>query len=453
MDVISHFHRQPAVIALWRRWFDPLLRWLTPAHRRVLLSLGAVVMVFTSPLKEIHRARKWLEFQPDTAGQCMVIALLVLLVLACYRAARSYVSLPMSVRRHPQLWLHGCFWVWMMLVWNITPASGTLRTVLAGTALFLPLLVWRLGYLLFTAQRGKLAGTCLRDHWLYIWPVWGNSSAAPYGKGYDYLASCEARDEEALARAQLSGIKLLMLALLCSVAKEILDGLVFGDDNIYRRALGGISLNIASASDRIKHPGSFPAWHGWVAIYCDLFRQVLVRCSKGHVVIACLRFGGFYVFRNTYKPLAAETIVEFWNRYYYYFKELLVNFFFFPVFTRHFKQSPRLRIAAAVFASAFVGNMYYHIIASPAFSLGDWSGLWEEFNPRLLYCLVLAVGIYVSMLREKRRVKGGTPRGWPRRALAIFGVWTFFAFIHLWAKDSMSHAARFHFVLELFGIG
>jgi hypothetical protein len=190
-----------------------------------------------------------------------------------------------------------------------------------------------------------------------------------------------------------------------------------------------------------------------VAIYCELFRQVLVRCAKGHVIIACLRFGGFYVFRNTYKPLAAESIVEFWNRYYYYFKELLVNFFFFPVFTRYFKQSPRLRIAAAVFASAFVGNMYYHIIASPAFALGDWSRLWAEFSPRLFYCFVLALGIYLSMLREKARIKGGPPRCWPRRALAIFGVWTFFAFIHLWAKDSMSYAARFHFVLELIGLG
>jgi len=25
------------------------------------------------------------------------------------------------------------------------------------------------------------------------------------------------------------------------------------------------------------------------------------------------------MFRNTYKPLLAESIVEFWNRYYYYF--------------------------------------------------------------------------------------------------------------------------------------
>lgn len=454
MDILSHFHRQPAVIALWRRLFGPLLRWLTSGRRRVLLSLGALVIAFSNPLREFHRARKWLEFAPDTVGKILAIATLILLVLACYHVARRFAALPPWVRRHPQLCLHACFWLWMIMAWNVTPASVTVRTVLAGCALFLPLLLWRVGYLLMTAQRGKMAGTSLHDHWFYIWPVWGGgASAAPYGKGYDYLNSCDARDEEALARTQLSGIKLLMLALLCGVVKDLLDALVFGDDNIFRRVFGGLTLNIATASEMIKHPGAAPVWHGWVAIYSDLFRQVLVRCVKGHVIIACLRFGGFYAFRNTYKPLAAETILEFWNRYYYYFKELLVNFFFFPVFTRHFKQSPRLRIAAAVFASAFFGNMYYHVIASPEFSLGDWHGLWEAFSPRLFYCLVLATGIYLSMLREKGRVKGGPPRSWPRRALAIFGVWTFFAFIHLWAKGGMPHAARFHFVLELLGCG
>ena len=54
-------------------------------------------------------------------------------------------------------------------------------------------LVWRLGYMLFTAQRGKMTATRFTDHWFYIWPPWGGSST-PYGKGLDYLASCEAKD-------------------------------------------------------------------------------------------------------------------------------------------------------------------------------------------------------------------------------------------------------------------
>ncbi len=116
------------------------------------------------------------------------------------------------------------------------------------------------------------------------------------------------------------------------------------------------------------------------------------------------------MFRNTYKPLLAETIVEFWNRYYYYFKELLVNFFFFPVFTRYFKQSPRLRMAAAVFAAAFFGNMYYHVITSTRSCAATGPGCGMQFNPRLLYCLVLALGIYHLHAARTAAGKGGPPR-------------------------------------------
>jgi hypothetical protein len=158
------------------------------------------------------------------------------------------------------------------------------------------------------------------------------------------------------------------------------------------------------------------------------------------------------VFRNTYKPLLAETIVEFWNRYYYYFKELLVNFFFFPTFTRYFKQSPRLRVFAAVFAAAFFGNLYYHIIKSDAFTAGQWAGVWAGFNSRLVYCFALALGIFISMQREQRRPRGAI-RPPARRALAIFGVWTFFAFIRLWHTGGVTHGQRFHFLLGLFGLG
>jgi hypothetical protein len=194
------------------------------------------------------------------------------------------------------------------------------------------------------------------------------------------------------------------------LGKGLIDGLVFGEDNFYRHALGGATLGVASANYMIATPGDYPIWKCWVSIYCDLFRQVLDWGSRGHVIIGYLRLGGFYVFRNTYKPLLAETIVEFWNRYYYYFKELLVQFFFLPTFTRYFKQSPQLRMFTAVFAAAFFGNLYYHVIKSPVFFQADWAKLWAVFNPRLVYCFALALGIFISMQREQRRPKTAQPR-------------------------------------------
>ncbi len=451
-EQLRHFHRQPGIIAWWQRLWGPVLPWLTPRRRRWLLALGAIGIAVSKSLKIVRRATpEVFGFTPDTLGSLLVIVAMAGFVWGWYRLAHQFASLPAYVKRHPQLCLHGTFWIWLGGLGFIAPASVTVRTTLGGGALVFSFLLWRLGFLLLSAQRGRMAGTTFVDHWFYLWPAWGGANV-PYGKGLEYLKSCEAQDAETLARSQLAGLKLFVLAAVCGLGKGLMDGLVFGEDNPYRRALAGLTLGVAGTEDMIAAPGLQPLWKSWVAIYGELFRLVMGLGARGHVAIGLLRLFGFNVFRNTYKPLLAESIVEFWNRYYYYFKELLVNFFFFPMFTRYFKSHPRLRVAAAVFAAAGFGNMYYHVIKAPALMQGQWAAVWAEFNPRLLYCLALALGIYISMQREQRRPKANhRPPG--RRALAMFGVWTFFSVIHLWASGTMTHTQRFHFLLGLFGLG
>ena len=102
------------------------------------------------------------------------------------------------------------------------------------------------------------------------------------------------------------------------------------------------------------------------------------------MIVGCIRLLGFNVFRNTYKPLLAESIVEFWNRYYYYFKELLVEFFFYPTYLRSSWARPGIRMFLAVFAAAFIGNMYYHVLGSPETVLSfDLAGFLEAMGPKL----------------------------------------------------------------------
>jgi hypothetical protein len=144
--------------------------------------------------------------------------------------------------------------------------------------------------------------------------------------------------------------------------------------------------------------------------------------------------------------------VEFWNRYYYYFKELLVNQFFLPTFARHFRGRPRARLIAAVFAAAFFGNLYYHLVQAEALVRGDWPALANLLGPRVFYCLLLAAGICVSMLREQGRPGPPRARPWPRRIAAILGVWTFFAVIRLWHDGGPPFSARWSYLAGLAGI-
>lgn len=452
-EQVRHWHTDIRVIALWRACFGPLLRRLTPGRRRLLLGLGALVVAVRRPAWMMRSNGETLGLDVEPATVLFVAGLMFSFAAACYFVATRFDSLPSFVRRHPLICLHAMFLVLLLAVWTAAPAHPAHLTVLAGCAIVTPFLIWRLSYLLQTAQRGKMAETRPWDHALYLWPVWGGTNT-PYGKGIDYLKSTEATDEETLARSQLAGLKLIILAFAFRIAARAVDGLVFGADNGYRRALDGLTLGLPAVETLLlAPPGAHAAWKGWLAIYWDLFLQVLRLAASGHMIIGWLRLCGFNVFRNTYKPLLAETIVEFWNRFYYYFKELLVHFFFFPTFVRYFKQSPRLRLLAAVFASAFLGNIYYHVIQDDSLVAGNWEELVRMQVPRAWYCFLLASGIYISMRREQTQPGSRAARRWPRRAVAIFGVWSFFAFIRLFAYPEPALSQRLEVVLGLFGIG
>jgi hypothetical protein len=298
-----------------------------------------------------------------------------------------------------------------------------------------------------------MQGTILADHFFYLFPVSGGTDT-PLGKGHEYLSANEARDETALARSQLAGIKLFLLAALWSLAIPLIEAVAYGDNNLFHRAVGGFSFGLPTFHQMVMSPDAFPVWLRWLNLYLGLVLAVLSLAATTHIMIGWLRLFGFNVFRNTYKPLLAETIIDFWNRYYYYFKELLVNFFFFPIFTRYFKAYPRLRMFAAVFAAAFLGNLYYHWLRiDSARVAGDFAAMADILQSRVFYCLLLATGIYVSMQRQQRRLGASATRSLPSRMFAILGVWTFFSIIHIWAeKDPASFAMRARFFLTLIGL-
>lgn len=323
--------------------------------------------------------------------------------------------------------------------------------------LVLPFLLWRCGYLLKTGQRGKAVGTSLSDHLFYLWPVW-RGSETPYGKGFDYLSRNEAQSAEAFARSQLAGLKLLLLAQVWKAVLLLMRGAVYGDpDSPLALVLRGYSLGMPRLQDLIRGGATVSLLTAWVSIYCDLIWNTLKIAVKGHEYIGVLRLCGFHVFRNTYKPLLAESIVEFWNRYYYYFKELMVEFFFYPTFARY-KTRLWLRTLLAIFAAAFVGNIYYHLIQQERLLVvGDFSGLWNLLHARVFYCFLLASGICVSMLREQgRRGQPADARGGAaRRLMRIGGVWTFYGVIHIWNVGGglATFGQRTRFFLSLLVLG
>ena len=454
MTRLLQFHKDFRVISGWLALAGPMLRWLTPARRRTILIAGALWIALKSPLKKMTKSHVWSEVPPDVISVIVVTIIIFAFLWFCYRVALKFASMPSFIRRNPQMCLHAIFWGMLVIIWNTSPEAGIWRIVMVGIAINLPFFIWRLGYMLISAKHDKVAGTRFWDHLMYLAPVYGGSNT-PYGKGLDYLSRHEAKDEESLARSQLAGIRLLILAGLWQGVLFIMDGLVFGVDNPVNHVLGGFALEVPRLSQLIKQPEIASIGMGWISLYCELIRDVLDLAVRGHQIIGILRLSGFYVFRNTYKPLLAETVIEFWNRYYYYFKEILVNFFFFPTFASWFRKNFTLRLFTAVFMAAFFGNMYYHLFKlSDQLIQADFNAIWLTLHARLFYCFLLSLGLFISMLREHRRGRKPRPRrGMMQRGLSIFGVWTFFAVINVWnQKGGIPFFKATKFFLQLIGI-
>jgi hypothetical protein len=447
---LGSLHEHPAVVARWLAWTRPVLSRLTPGRRRALLALAALSVVVRRPLRDLVTV-----VAPRSAPgvAAAVILLCLAVVVLVYVAARRFPALPAVVRAHPQISLHGLFWALVLLGWLGWLGSGAAGLALAGVVLALPFLLWRLGYLLMSGQRGRMGDTRFSDHLLYLYPAYGGTNT-PYGKGIDHLARHEARSEEALARSQLAGLKLLALAWIYERLGVVIARLVHGEPAGSVYAAYGLGLPRLEA---LVPSGAEAPWlAAWAAVYVGLVTQVLALAVRGHEVVGVLRLFGFNVFRNTYKPLLAPSLVEFWNRYYYYFKELLVDFFFFPVYVRYFRRSPRLRMFAATLAAAGVGNLYYHLLQQDPFVLtGSWAALWPWLESRSVYCLVLALGIYVSMRREQQR-RGASAvgaAGWAVQLRRIAGVWTFFALLRVLDNPGgVPLGQRVDFLLGLIGL-
>jgi hypothetical protein len=196
----------------------------------------------------------------------------------------------------------------------------------------------------------------------------------------------------------------------------------------YRFFHGYLQIPTSDQALAMSVHGTPVAWHlRWESLILAFFELILSISILGHRIISFCRMAGFNALRNTYRPLSSVTIAEFFNRFYYYFKELLVDLFFYPAFLRYWKGHRRVRMAFATFAAAFFGNAFFHFTR-------DWQiirddGLWKaiaNYEAMLLYCAVLAAALSVSQLRKRAPRPTGLLRG---HLLPAFGVGLFYCLL------------------------
>jgi hypothetical protein len=273
-------------------------------------------------------------------------------------------------------------------------------------------------------------------------PFWGSTNT-PFPKGAAYLRRIEAKDDEQLAVTRLKGLKLLTWAILLALFNTLWT--FFFHKYLH---IPWASQVLAASVQR----GPYPWYICWESQVLSFFEYLLQITVFGHWVIASCRFAGFNALRNTYRPLSAVTVIEFFNRFYYYFKELLVDFFFYPTFFRYFKKHPRLRLVAATFAAAAFGNMFFH------FTRDYWMiprvgfvNAIVNFQVYAFYCVALATALSISQLRRRKTPRLGFLRG---RAFPAVWVIFFYCVLDVFGSTERNYPLLEHFRLlgHMFGV-
>lgn len=394
-----------------------------PQHRRVISAAAPIIFIVRQSFRE-----------PLLLGMNLaVIGLGIFLYWCAMRWPKSRFG------QRPIVFLLTGFTVLILLACAATTHSLP-YSILWNLVALMASYLWFIGYALI--DRSSKPARDMTLELAAFRPLWGSTNT-PFPKGAAYLRRIEAQNPEQFAIVQLKGLKLLAWAILLAAFKVFWYGFFH---NYLRIPLPDQALAMSVQ-------GTPVALHlRWECQILSLFELILTISIPGHKIIAGCRMAGFNALRNTYRPLSSTSIAEFFNRLYYYFKELLVDFFFYPAFFRYWKGHRRLRMVSATFAAVFFGNAFYHFTR-------DWQIIRDDglckaianFQVYLFYCAVLAAGLSISQLRKRGSRPAGLIRG---RFIPAFGVGLFYCLLNVFGSEERNYplTAHLNYLASLFCI-
>jgi|CZKZ01.1.fsa_nt_gi hypothetical protein len=431
-----------------------------PSRRRLLLSMATLYwLAFHAQwlnwefLREIATAEGQRTDWTLTALVYGTIAAVLCMFALFFHIARTRRTL--LVAKRPVLFLVTSTLL-LLAAADLLPFKGVTRLLVwALLAVTIPYL-WYFAYALRDASAKGSDGVLLQFGTLR--PFWGPVNV-PYAKSSSNLYRVEVKNAHDLSVVQLKAIKLLIWVFILRFVLLALNVIVYADSARSTRLMSlthwaGPQLVIPELEVALQMTG-LPVYVAWASVLAHFAEVILSLTVGGNIIVACCRMAGFNILRNTYKPLQARTLSEFWNRYYYYFKELLVEFFFFPMFTRYFKGHRRVRMFAATMAAATLGNMIFHFLTGFRYvaELGLWKAL-AGFQTYFFYATVLGLGIGISQLRGHGKARLSDDSPWWRKTLATTGVLVFFCLLEVFDQEARSIGLGqcLHFFLRLFFI-
>ena len=416
---------------------------LAGRYRRPVLALTTLALLLLAPdwypaywlEKLAHREPRWGDSVTSIRYGLMagVLVASALLILARRRFPRS------GPARWPVLSLLMLYAVLLGLAcsgWLSSPARVGAFALLWALSAYL----WYLAYALRDANSKNSSPLWFQ---LATFHPYFSGSWIPIGLGAANLRRCEVRDAPGLAVCQLKGLKLMGH---CWLLYWLQKGMV------WLRLGWGVPTFHVLLRQQLDGTSLYPRTVCWGSLLYSFFEGLVEAYALGNLFVACARLGGFQILQQVYKPLGAGSVVEFWNRISYYYKQVVVELFFYPSFLGYFKKKPRLRQAFAVFMAAGVGNLCYHFRSL----LGQVARQGLEPTLRgmqtyVCYCIVLCCALFLSQLRLEARP---TRPGLLGRCATLAWIVLFYSLLSVFDVLYTVHSPLEHlaFVGYLFGL-
>lgn len=416
-----------------------------PKHRNAIIFVTTWTVIFLKLVRDKS-------FIPDSIQEVMLqehidnlsplglacAALLLFAVCAWFalRVARRHKTLFFARRPVISLLVVG-----VLLCALTTVTHGLYRVLPWSLLLIYSQYIWFLAYALVD-QRARDCSPPLFQLGVFH-PFWSTSSIT-YGKGAAFLRKTLFKTPAELAVTQIKGLKLLIWSNLLYGISNVLTWLA-------EEQLHIPSIELALDAFLLQQP--YAVWLGWASLTLSTVEFCFLIAYGSHLFIGIARLAGFRLPRGVWRPLESRTLMDYFNRSHYYFKELLVDFFFMPTFFVLFKKHPRLRMFFATFMAAGVGNAVWHFIRD--IDVVATMGLWhsfETYTSYIFYTVVLATGLGLSQVRLGMGIKpSATLVG---RVYSFALVWSFVVCLRVFSDESRKHSLneRFSFLLSLFGV-
>ncbi|WP_313950736.1 hypothetical protein [Accumulibacter sp.] len=319
--------------------------------------------------------------------------------------------------------------------------QGLPRVVLWSMLVVLTPYVWFLPYAIVD-QRARDASPPLLQL-AVLRPFW-SPSYLPFGKGAAFLRKKLSKTPRDVAITQLKAVKLLLWSNALLAVKTAMAWLF-----VEQMQIPSVEL----ALDAFLGSQPYPITVGWSALILSTANYALKIAMWTGLFIGIARLAAYRLPRGCWRPLESRTLMDYFNRFHYYFKELLVDFFFVPTFFTMFRKHPRLRMFFATFMAAGVGNAIWHFTWEiHLLATMGLAGAVETYTSYLFYCVVLATGIGISQVRANLGIRPSST--FFGRCYSFLFVWSFVVCLHVFGDESRNHTLgeRLSFLASLFGV-